>query len=89
MAFNKMHQNSGEPIINYVARLEAKAFMCKLNIKCTHNNPDPVIVSYAEEMVSQRLTAGLYKHEHQCKILAEAPLLPSLADKITRHAQQS
>ena len=84
MAFNKMHQNSGEPITNYVARLKAKAFLCEFNIRCIHHNPDPVIVSYAEEMVSQRLIAGLYNHEHQSKILAEAPLLPSLADKITR-----
>ena len=84
MAFNKMSQNAGEAITNYVARLKAKAFLCEFNIKCTHHNPDHVTISYAEEMVSQRLIAGLYNHEHQSKILAEAPLLPSLSDKISR-----
>ena len=79
-----MCQNACEAITNYVARLKAKAFLCEFNIKCTHHNPDHVTISYAEEMVAQRLIAGLYNNEHQSKILAEAPLLPSLADKISR-----
>ena len=32
-------------------------------------------------MVAQRRVAGLYNYEHQSKILTEAPLLPTLADK--------
>ena len=83
MAFNKMCQNAGEAITNYVARLKAKAFLCEFHILCTEHDPH-LTVSYAEEMVSQRLVAGLYNHEQQSKILAEAPLLPTLADKIAR-----
>ena len=33
MAFNKMCQNAGKAITNYVARLKAKAFLCEFNIK--------------------------------------------------------
>ena len=82
MAFNKMMQNQGESITNYVARLKSKAFLCQFEIRCTCN--PPVNVSYAEEMVSQRLVAGLSNPDHQRKILSEAATLTPLAEKVKR-----
>ena len=83
VAFNKMSQNSGESVTNYVARLKAKAFLCGFEVQCTDHQPSKAI-SYAEQMVSQRLVVGLANQEHQRKILAEAPVLVTLADKVRR-----
>lgn len=83
VAFNKMVQNPGESVTNYVARLKAKAFLCEFEVLCTHHG-EPIQVSYAEQMVSQRLMAGLANHEHQRKILAEAPTLTTLDEKVAR-----
>ena len=71
LAFNTMIQNKGESITNYVARLNAKSFLCQFEVSFTDNNVTRNI-SYAEEMVTQRLIAGLANQEHQRKILAEA-----------------
>ena len=47
--FAKMTQNQGEKVTRYIARLKAKAFLCKFEIKCSC---DPAtIVSYADERV--------------------------------------
>ena len=83
MAFNKMSQNQGESITNYVARLKAKAFLCQFEIRCPTCDP-PRCNSYAEEMVAQRLVAGLNNPDHQRKILSEATTLTTLADKVNR-----
>ena len=83
VAFNKILQNSGESVTNYVARLKAKAFLCEFEVSCTDHNP-VIRISYAEQMVSQRLLAGLSNQEHQRKILAEAPTLITLYDKVKR-----
>ena len=82
MAFNKMIQNQGESITNYVARLRSKAFLCTFEVNCPCT--PATTVSYADEMVAQRLIAGLCNAEHQRKILSEAATLPTLAAKIER-----
>ena len=85
VAFNMMVQNPGESVTNYVARLKAKAFLCDFEVTCTDGAHDvPISISYAEQMVAQRLVAGLSNQEHQRKILAEAPTLVSLSDKVAR-----
>ena len=61
--FDKMIQNDGEAITRYVSRLKAKASLCKFEINC--NCTPPIIVSYAEERVSERLLAGLQNKAHQ------------------------
>jgi hypothetical protein len=83
VAFNKMVQNPGESVTNYVARLKAKAFLCGFEVTCTDHN-EPLTISYAEQMVAQRLVAGLSNQEHQRKVLAEAPTLVTLSDKVNR-----
>ena len=83
VAFNNMSQNIGEPVTNYVARLKAKAFLCGFEVTCTDHD-QPTTISYAEQMVAQRLIAGLCNQEHQRKVLAEAPSLVTLSDKVNR-----
>ena len=78
-----MTQNQGESVTNYVARLKAKAFLCQFDIPCPTCDP-PTRNSYAEEMVAQRLVAGLSNPDHQRKVLSEAATLRTLADKINR-----
>ncbi len=78
--FAKMTQNEGEKATHYVARLNAKAFLCKFELKCACDT----VVSYAEERVSERLLAGMRNQEHQRKILSEAAALVTLEQKIAR-----
>ena len=80
--FAKMAQNQGEKVTRYIARLKAKAFLCKFEIKCSCN--PATVVSYADERVSERLIAGLQNQEHQRKILAEAGSLITLEQKSER-----
>lgn len=82
-SFNLIKQEQGETITHYVARLKAKAFLCKFEVPCTCCTP-PQPISYAEKMVAQRLVAGLANLDHQRKILAEAPTLTTLALKVKR-----
>ena len=82
MNFHMMSQEEGEPINRYVARLKAQAFLCQFNVPCGCN---PVTnISYADQMVAQRLVAGLCNVDHQRKILAEAGTLTTLDAKIKR-----
>ena len=55
-----MCQNADQAITKYVASLKAKALLSEFHIVCTEYEPD-MIVSYAEELVSQRLAAGLIR----------------------------
>ena len=84
--FAKMTQNQGEKVTRYIARLKAKAFLCKFEIKCSCNpaSTATTTVSYADERVSERLIAGLRNQEHQRKILAEAGSLTTLEQKSER-----
>ena len=67
-----MIQNPGESVTNYIARLKAKAFLCGFDV--THTDHEfPVTISYAEQMVVQRLVAVLSNQEHQRKALTEGP----------------
>ena len=66
--FNLMKQDQGEAISRFVARLKAKAYLCKFEVTCTDHYPAKTI-SYADQMVAQRLVAGLANVDHQRKIL--------------------
>lgn len=82
MNFHAMVQQENEPILHYASRLKAQAFLCKFEVKC---ECDPATtVCYADQMVAQRLVAGLSNMDHQRKILAEASTLVTLDDKIER-----
>ena len=83
MAFNSLFQDQGEPVTQWVARVQAKAFLCEFEIPCTCCTP-PQNQSYAEEEVAQRLIAGLCNQEHQRRILSEAATLTTLEQKVKR-----
>ena len=78
--YNNLSQKEDEPITKYVARLKSRAVLCNFNVKCKCGEK----ASYAEEMVSQRLVAGLSNPDHQSRILSEAQDLPDLKTKIER-----
>ena len=89
MGFGLMAQQQGETITHYVSRLKSKAFLCNFDVVCGTCNPVgaagiPIKISYAEEMVAQRLVAGLYNLDHQRKVLAEAATLTTLDAKVNR-----
>ena len=78
--FDQLHQEDGETITRYVGRLNAQAVLCNFTVKCGCASE----VSYADEMISQRLIAGLINPDHQSKILAEAQDLTDLKSKVAR-----
>ena len=55
MNFAKITQSVGESITHYVALLKAQSLLCEFQVTCSCN----LTPSFAEEMVSQQLTAGL------------------------------
>ena len=82
MNFHMMSQDEGEPITRFVARLKSQAFLCRFSVQCSC---DPATtVSYADQMVAQRLIAGLRNVDHQRKVLAEAGTLTTLDAKVKR-----
>lgn len=83
MNFTKLTQMEGETITHFVARLKSQAALCQFNIACADHNP-PIQISFADEMVTQQLIAGLGNQQHQSRVLAEAGTLTTLAAKIDR-----
>ena len=83
MNFFKLNQMEGESITQFVARLKSQASLCQFNITCNAHNP-PTTMSYADDMVTQQLIAGLRNQQHQSRVLAEATTLNTLAAKIAR-----
>ena len=80
--FNAIKQSEGETAARFVGRLKVKASLCDFTVKCACGCDHDV--SYAEEMVSQRLIGGLSNQEHQSKILGDATKLDTLNKKIER-----
>jgi hypothetical protein len=78
--FGKHTQSSGESITHFAARLKAQASLCQFNVSCSCQ----LKVSFAEEMVSQQLVAGLHNKDHQARLLGEANQLDTLKKKIDR-----
>ena len=81
-SFNSMTQEQGESATQWVARLKSKAFLCQFEVPCGCDPPRTV--SYADQMVSQRLVAGLANMDHKRKLLSEASTLTTLDAKIER-----
>ena len=81
--FNQICQQEGEPVTKFVARLKAQALLCDFNIHVSAGNTK-VAHSYAEDMISQRLTSGVINPEHREKLLSEAPNMKSLKEKVDK-----
>jgi len=78
--YNQMSQEGDEKISKYVGRLKAQAGLCDFNVKCSCGES----VSYAEDMISQRMVAGLTNAEHQSRIISEAEINKDLKSKVDR-----
>ena len=78
--YGQIAQMDAEPAAQYIGRLKSRASLCAYKVQCECGKE----VSYADEMVSQRLVAGLTNTEHQSRMLNEAENLPQLKDKVER-----
>tara|TARA_B110001454_G_scaffold91069_1_gene86824 strand:- start:3949 stop:5256 length:1308 start_codon:yes stop_codon:yes gene_type:complete len=78
--FNGMTQAEGEAVTRFVGRLKSQASLCEFNMTCVCTRQ----VSFANFMVSQRLTSGLGNPDHQAKLLNEAKDLDTLDKKVQR-----
>ena len=78
--FNQITQGESEKVSKFVGRLNAQAILCDFNVECSCRER----VSYAEEMVAQRLTSGAANPEHMTKVLGEAEDLKTLKQKVDR-----
>ena len=78
--FTQINQGDSEKVTKFVGRLKAQAVLCDYNAKCECGKR----VSYADEMVSQRLLAGAMNPEHQSKVIGEANELVTLKDKVDK-----
>ena len=81
--FFKMMQAEEESITHYVARLKAQATLCEFKVECTSGTCNSQ-VSYAEDMISTQMVAGLRNQDHQTRVLAEAATLISFKQKFDR-----
>ena len=82
MVFNTMVQKDKESVTKFVAALKSQAALCQFKVSCSCDPPREI--SYADEMVAQRLIAGLANQEHQRRILSEATTLTTLQQKVER-----
>ena len=78
--FGGIVQRNGEPVSRFIGRLKSQASLCSFMVICQCGHD----VSYAEEMVSQRMVFGLANPEHQARIVSEAQDLDNLTKKVER-----
>lgn len=78
--FNQIAQDNSEKVTKFVGRLKAQAILCDYNVECSCGRR----VSYAEEMVAQRVVSGVTNPEHQSKVLGEAEDLNTLKKKVDK-----
>jgi hypothetical protein len=79
--YNQMSQDGSENVSKYVGRLKVQAGLCDFKVDCAACGQK---VSYAEDMISQRLVAGLTNAEHQSRIISEAENHKDLKSKVDR-----
>ena len=88
LKFTSLRQQDGEPVTQYVGRLKAQAALCGFVVKCTEANcgtaDRPTYVSYAQDIISHQLLAGLRNQEFQSRLLSEAATLTTLNEKVAR-----
>ena len=80
--YHQMTQQDSESVAKYVGRLKSQAGLCNFNVKCSCGCATNV--SYADEMISQKLVAGLANTEHQSRIISEAGTHKDLKSKVDR-----
>ena len=91
--FTYIRQDDKEPITQFYGRLKAQAALCEFfvtcppkecgHVDCVHQNTCGR-VSYASDMISHQLIAGLHNKEFQSRILTESATLSTLEAKVAR-----
>jgi hypothetical protein len=92
LKFSTLRQQDGETVTNYVGRIKSQVALCEFTVTSTckeegcgtRARPTTTIVSYAEEMISHQVIAGLANHEFQSRVLSEAATLTTLDAKVNR-----
>ena len=82
LRFTNLRQEDTEQITQYIARLKAQTALCDFFVTCPTAGCEKV--SYAEDMISHQLIAGLRNQEFQSRVLSEAGTLTTLEKKIDR-----
>lgn len=79
--FFRLKQSDGETITHYVSRLKSQAMLCDFIQNCDDGRCK---TSYAENMITSQLIAGLHNQPHQSKVLSEVGTLKSLKQLVER-----
>ena len=82
-AFNKLDQAEGESITQFVSKLKEKSHHCDFVVTCK-NTACNAEVSFADEMVTYQMIAGLHNQDHQMRVLAEAEQLKTFKEKFDK-----
>ena len=77
--FHEIQQEPDEPVNRLVAKLRAKAERCNFTLKCSAIGCQQ-INSYAEEMVNDQMTYGLYDKDIQQEVLARDKTLENFEE---------
>ena len=77
---NEIKQSPGETIDLFVAKLKGKAEHCNFTMRCAAGGCNE-INNYAEEMISDQLTAGLYDQDIKQEVLAKDKQLNTFEDR--------
>ena len=77
--FYEIKQSPGETINLFVTKLKGKAEHCNFTMMCAAGGCDE-INNYAEEMISDQLTAGLYEQDIKQEVLAKDNQLKTFED---------
>ena len=77
--FYDITQSPDEPVNLFFAKLKAKSERCNFTIKCSVENYDE-INNYANAMIADQMTAGLFDKDIQQEVLAKDKELKSFED---------
>ena len=78
----KMHQDSDQPVLNYIAQLKAAARHCNFKVKCKCTTIVKYkCIDFTDHMVLYMLVAGVNDMELQEELLTEVDLTLELAEK--------
>jgi hypothetical protein len=79
--FYSMHQEPGQPIQAFVAKLRSKAEHCQFTLECTNADCSHQSNSYAESMVADQMVVGCCDKDIQGEILAKDAQLVRYQEK--------
>ena len=80
MKLHGLHQDAGEPIRNFLARIKGQAELCRFEVACPHGCDEQV--RYTNEIVRDIIIRNLYDQDIQREILGQRDQQMELEDLI-------